>query len=47
MVKLKPAKQYLRDFYFIREGAIASRKMICWRDFITWISLPGNTTGRL
>lgn len=23
MVKLKPAKQYLRDFYFIREGAIA------------------------
>ena len=23
MVKLKPAKQYLREYYFIREGALA------------------------
>ena len=23
MVKLKPAKEYLRDFFFIRKGAVA------------------------
>lgn len=31
MVKLKPAKEYLRRFYYIPEGAKAYQEMILWR----------------